>query len=58
MSTQFSPEQFASVHKAQIDGLLTFANTAFVGLERLAALTPRPRINFVLHHGVLSPHSR
>jgi len=27
-------------------------------LERLAALTPRPRINFVLHHGVLSPHSR
>jgi Putative transposase len=23
-------------------------------LERLAALTPRPRINLVLHHGVLS----
>jgi hypothetical protein len=27
-------------------------------LERLAALTPRPRINLVLHHGVLAPHSR
>jgi hypothetical protein len=24
-------------------------------LERLAALTPRPRINLVLHHGVLAP---
>ena len=27
-------------------------------LERLAALTPRPRINLVLHHGVLAPHGR
>src|SRR5262249_12075727 len=27
-------------------------------LERLAALTPRPRINLVLHHGVLAPHTR
>ena len=27
-------------------------------LERLTALTPRPRINLVLHHGVLAPHSR
>jgi len=27
-------------------------------LERLAALTPHPRINLVLHHGVLAPHSR
>ena len=27
-------------------------------LERLAALTPRPRINLVLHHGVLASHSR
>ena len=27
-------------------------------LERLAALTTRPRINLVLHHGVLAPHSR
>src|SRR5262249_13849115 len=27
-------------------------------LERLAALTPRPRINLVLHHGAFAPHSR
>ena len=27
-------------------------------VERLAALTPRPRINLVLHHGVLASHSR
>jgi hypothetical protein len=27
-------------------------------LERLPALTPRPRINLVLYHGVLAPHSR
>src|SRR5215469_9436995 len=27
-------------------------------LERLAALTPRPRINLVLYHGVLAPPSR
>src|SRR3990170_981437 len=27
-------------------------------LERLAALTPRPRINLVLSHGVLAPHAR
>jgi ribosomal protein S27E len=27
-------------------------------LERLAALTPRPRINLVLHHGALASHSR
>src|SRR5262249_14804919 len=27
-------------------------------LERLAALTPRPRINLVLHHGVLASHGR
>jgi hypothetical protein len=26
-------------------------------LERLAALIPRPRINLVLYHGVLAPHS-
>jgi hypothetical protein len=26
-------------------------------LERLAALTPRPRINLVLYHGVLAPHA-
>jgi hypothetical protein len=27
-------------------------------LERLAALTPHPRINLVLHHRVQAPHSR
>src|SRR5204863_3094565 len=27
-------------------------------LERLAALTPRPRINVVLYHGVLAPRAR
>ena len=26
-------------------------------LEKLAALTPRPRINLVLYHGVLAPHA-
>ena len=25
--------------------------------EKLAALTPRPRINLVLYHGVLAPHA-
>ena len=27
-------------------------------LEKLAALTPRPRINLVLYYGVLAPHAR
>ena len=27
-------------------------------LEKLAAITPRPRINLVLYHGVLAPHAR
>jgi hypothetical protein len=27
-------------------------------LEKLAALTPRPRINLILYHGVLGPHAR
>jgi hypothetical protein len=27
-------------------------------LEKLAALTPRPRINLVLYHGVVGPHAR
>lgn len=38
MASQFATEQFAAVQKAQIDGLLTLANTAFAGVERLAAL--------------------
>ena len=27
-------------------------------LEKLAAITPYPRINLVLYHGVLAPHAR
>ena len=27
-------------------------------LEKLAALTPGPRINLILYHGVLAPHAR
>jgi Putative transposase len=27
-------------------------------LKKLAALTPRPRINLILYHGVLAPHAR
>ncbi len=27
-------------------------------LEKLASLTPRPRINLILYHGVLAPHAR
>ena len=27
-------------------------------LEKLAALTPRPRINLILYHGVLAPNAR
>ncbi len=35
---------------------LTFAPLEL--LEKLAALTPRPRINLILYHGVLAPHAR
>lgn len=38
MSSPFSPEDFAQAQKAQIESLLTLANTAFAGMERLAAL--------------------
>jgi hypothetical protein len=27
-------------------------------LQRLAAVTPRPRIHLILYHGVLAPHAR
>lgn len=27
-------------------------------IEKLADLTPRPRINLILYHGVLAPHAR
>ena len=32
------PEQFSAANKANIDALITFANTAFAGTERLTAL--------------------
>jgi hypothetical protein len=35
---------------------LLFAPVEF--LEKLAALTPRPRINLVIYHGILAPHAR
>jgi hypothetical protein len=41
-----------------IDGTTALLFEPIELLERLAALTPRPRINLVLHHGVLAPHSR
>jgi cytosine/adenosine deaminase-related metal-dependent hydrolase len=40
------------------DGTTALCFEPIALLERLAALTPRPRINLVLHHGVLAPHSR
>lgn len=33
-----SPEQFANANKANVEAMLTVANTAFAGAERLAAL--------------------
>lgn len=38
MSTPFNVESFAKLHQAHIDSLLAVANTAFAGVERLAAL--------------------
>lgn len=38
MSSPFSSMPFANLPKAQLDGLLTLANTTFAGMERLAAL--------------------
>ena len=38
MSNFVTPEQFASANKANIETLLTVANTAFASAERLAAL--------------------
>src|SRR5262249_34605608 len=40
------------------DGTTAFLFEPLELLERLAALTPRPRINLVLHHGAFAPHSR
>ena len=38
MSNFVTPEQFAATNKANIETLLTLANTAFASAERLAAL--------------------
>lgn len=38
MTTFTTPEQFAAANKANIEGLLTLANSAFARAERLAAL--------------------
>jgi hypothetical protein len=48
---------------AHIAGFDLHANVAVPAadrarLEQLAALTPRPRINLILYHGVLAPHAR
>ena len=37
--------------------LANLNTSGFTLLEKLAALTPRPRINLVLYHGVLAPHA-
>ncbi|HNB07330.1 MAG TPA: phasin family protein, partial [Thauera aminoaromatica] len=38
MSNFVTPEQFTAANKANIETLLTLANTAFASAERLAAL--------------------
>ena len=40
------------------DGTTHLLFTPVELLEKLAALTPRPRINLVLYHGILAPHAR
>jgi len=40
------------------DGTTHLLFTPVELLERLAALTPRPRINLVLYHGILAPRAR
>ncbi|MGH7393047.1 MAG: transposase [Candidatus Rokuibacteriota bacterium] len=42
---------------AWADGTRQLMFEPLTRLERLAALTPRPRINLVLYHGVLAPHA-
>ena len=42
---------------AWVDGTRQLMFEPFELLEKLAALVPRPRINLVLYHGVLAPHS-
>ena len=38
MSNFVTPEQFAAANKANVETLLTLANTAFASAERLSAL--------------------
>ena len=42
---------------AWVDGTHQLVFEPLELLEKLAALVPRPRINLVLYHGVLAPHS-
>lgn len=42
---------------AWVDGTRQLMYEPLELLEKLAALVPRPRINLVLYHGVLAPHS-
>jgi hypothetical protein len=42
---------------AWVDGTRQLMFEPLELLEKLAALVPRPRINLVLYHGVLAPHS-
>ena len=42
---------------AWVDGTRQLVFEPLEPLEKLAALVPRPRINLVLYHGVLAPHS-
>ena len=39
------------------DGTTALRFAPLTLLERLAALTPRPRINVLLYHGMLAPHA-
>jgi hypothetical protein len=43
---------------AQADGTSHLVFEPLDFLARLAALTPRPRVNLVFYHGVLAPHAR
>src|SRR5439155_23177107 len=40
------------------DGTTHLLFTPVELLEKLAALTPRPRVNLVLYHGILAPRAR
>ena len=44
--------------RAWADGTTHLLFTPLEFLEKLAALTPRPRINLILYHGMLAPHAR